>query len=329
MPRRTTFLGATAATAALLLVGYGVGSVIVYERLTSIGPCPGAWDANDPTRFAAIGPDGAPLGGAVFDTGPYWMPAPEDVRIQSRDPGIELAGWYIAAADADAPVVIVAHGRAACRRDPTALLPAGMLHRRGFGVLMVDLREHGDSTIQDGHYAAGTTEYRDILGAWDWLQREKLVRADRIGLAGVSLGAATVLIAAGREPAVAAVWADSSYADLPEFIRDELGRQGYPTLFDIGTVVAGRILRGDDLAAISPLDSVRSIAGRPLFITHGEADTVIDVRHGHQLADAAAAAGPPPETWFVATSGHTLAMIDRPTEYEDRLVTFFGAALRP
>ena len=329
MPRRSTLLGATAATAALLVIGYSVGSVIVYERLTSIGPCPEAWDANDPTRFAAIGPDGAPLGGAAFDTTPYRMPAPQEVRIRSRDPGIELAGWFIAAAEADAPVVIVVHGRAACRRDPTALLPAGMLHRRGFGVLMIDLREHGESTIEDGHYAAGTKEYRDILGAWDWLQHEKLVAADRIGLAGVSLGAATVLIAAGREPAVAAVWADSSYANLPEFIRDELGRQGLPTFFDIGAVVAGRILHGDDIAAISPLDSVRSLSGRPLFITHGEADAVIDVRHGHELAAAAAAGGPAAQTWFVAGSGHTLAMIDRPTEYEDRLVTFFRAALRP
>ncbi len=329
MPRRSTLLGATAATAALFLVGYGVGSVIVYERVTSIGPCPGAWAANDPTRFAAIGPDGAPLGGAVFDTTPYAMPAPEDVRIRSRDPGVELAGWFIAAAHPDAPVVIVIHGRGACRRDPTALLPAGMLHRAGFGILMIDLREHGDSTIEDGHFAAGTTEHRDVLGAWDWLRREKHVRVDRIGLAGVSLGAATSLIAAGREPAVAAVWADSSYADLPEFVRDELGRQGYPTFLDVGMVVAGRILHGDDLIAVSPLDGVRSMSGRPLFITHGEADSVIDVRHGHELAAAASAGSPAPETWFVAGSGHTLAMIDRPTDYEDRLVTFFRAALQP
>jgi dipeptidyl aminopeptidase/acylaminoacyl peptidase len=329
MPRRSTLLRATAATAALLLAGYGVGSVIVYERLTSIGPCPGAWDANDPTHFDAIGADGAPLGGDVLDTAPYRMPAPENVRIQSRDSGIELAGWFIAAADPDAPVVIVVHGRGACRRDPTALLPAGMLHRGGFGVLMVDLREHGESTIEDGHFAAGTDEYRDLLGAWDWLQRQKLVRAERIGLVGVSLGAATVLIAAGREPAVAAVWADSSYADLQEFIRDELGRQGWPTFLDVGTVIAGRILHGDDLAAISPLDSVRSLAGRPLFITHGEADVVIDVRHGRELAAAAGASGSAVETWFVDGSGHTLAMVDRATGYEERLVTFFRGALRP
>lgn len=328
MPSRSILLGATAATAALLLVGYGVGSVIVYERLTAIGPCPAAWDANDPSRFAAIGPDGQPLGDAAFDTTPYLMPLPEEVRIPSRDAGIELAGWFIGAADPGAPVVVVVHGRGACRRDPTALLPAGMLHRNGFAVLMVDLREHGESTIEDGHFAGGTEEYRDILGAWDWVRTTRSVAPDRIGLAGVSLGAATALIAAGREPGVAAVWADSSHADLPEFIRDELARQRYPTFLDIGAVVAGRILRSDDLVAVSPLDSVRWFAGRSLFITHGEADVVIDVRHGRELAAAARASGTTPETWYVPGSGHTLAMVDQAAEYERRIAAFFRTALR-
>ena len=328
MPRATFLLGATAATFTLVLVGYGIASVIVYERLTSIGPCPAAWASNDPSQFTMSGPDGVPLAGHDdFDTAPYLMPPPEHVRIPSRETGIELAGWFIAAADPDAPVVIVVHGRGACRRDPTALLPAGMLHRNGFAVLMVDLREHGESTIEDGHFAAGTEEDRDILGAWDWLRTTSSVASDRIGLAGVSLGAATALIAAGREPGVAAVWADSSHADLPEFIRDELARQGYPTFLDFGAVVAGRVLHGDDLAAVSPLDSVRLLAGRPIFITHGETDVVIDVRHGHELVDAARESGATPETWFVSGSGHTLAMVDQAAEYERRMVAFFRTAL--
>ena len=326
MSRAMIVLGATAATFTLVLAGYGIASVIVYERLTSIGPCPGAWAANDPRQFSMSGPDGMPLAGHDdFNTVPYLMPSLEDVRIPSRAQGIELAGWFIAAADPGAPVVVVVHGRGACRRDPTALLPAGMLHRNGFAVLMVDLREHGESTIDDGHFAAGTEEYQDILGAWDWLRTTRSVAPDRIGLAGVSLGAATALIAAGREPSVAGVWADSSHADLPEFIRDELARQGFPTFLEIGAVVAGRILRGDDLAAVSPLDSVRLFDGRPLFITHGEADVVIDVRHGHEIVAAARTSGTTPETWFVPRSGHTLAMVDQAAEYERRIVAFFRA----
>lgn len=326
MYRAPILLGA--ATVTVVLVGYGIASVIVYEKLTAIGPCPRAWEANTPSRFSMNGPDGAPLAGHEdFDSAPYLMPPPEDVRIPSRAAGIELAGWFIAAGDPRAPVVVVVHGRGACRRDPTALLPAGMLHRNGFAVLMVDLREHGQSTIEDGHFAAGTEEYQDILGAWDWLRTTRSVASDRIGIAGVSLGAATALIAAGREPGVAAVWADSSHADLPEFIRDELARQGYPTFLDIGAVVAGRILHGDDLAAVSPLDGVRQFGGRQLFITHGEADVVVDVRHGRALVAAARASGTTAETWFVPGSGHTQAMVGDAAGYERRCVAFFQAAI--
>ncbi len=321
-------VGAGVAAATLLVAGYGVASVVVYNRLTKIAACPAAWAGKDPTAFRVLSADGRPVAGhEAFDTIPYLMPVPEDVTIPSRDPGIELRGWFVPAAAADAPVVVIAHGLSACRRDPTALLPAGMLHRNGFAVLLIDLREHGNSTIEDGHYAGGTEEYRDVLGVWDWLQSDRGVAPGRIGLAGISLGAATVLIATGHEPRVAAVWADSSYADLPAFIRDQLARDGYPTVLDVGAVLAGRVLHGDDLAADSPVSNARRIGDRPIFITHGELDPLIKVADGHDLVAAVEAGGGVAQTWFVPGSGHTQAMIDRPDEYERRLVAFFRTAL--
>jgi fermentation-respiration switch protein FrsA (DUF1100 family) len=198
-----------------------------------------------------------------------------------------------------------------------------MLHRHGFSVLLIDLRDHGDSTLEDGRYAGGTEEYRDVLGAWDWLQKEKHVPADRIGLVGISLGAATVLIATGHEPHVAATWEDSSYADLPSMIRDELTRSGYPTFLESGAGVVAKLMSGDDITSYSPLDGVKQLAGRPIFVTHGERDERINVRYGHDLVAAAEKAGSTPGSWFVEGSGHTRAMVDHPAEYERRLIDFF------
>ena len=45
-----------------------------------------------------------------------------------------------------------------------------MLARSGFSVLMMDLRDAGDSDVEDGRVAWGTEEYLDVLGAWDWLK---------------------------------------------------------------------------------------------------------------------------------------------------------------
>jgi len=142
-------------------------------------------------------------------------------------------------------------------------------------------------------------------------------------LAGFSLGAATVLIAVGHEPGVAAAWEDSSYADLPSIIRDELTRSGFPTILEPGAVVMARIESGDDLISFSPLDGVQRLAGRPLFITHGEADDRINIKYAHELEAAVAAEGGTPRTWFVPRAGHTEAMLLQPAEYERHMAAFF------
>ena len=323
MSRRRAFLAVTLI--AVPLLAYGGASAVVWDKLTNVAPhCGGRWAENTPEAFD-VPPE------YDLDTKPYAMPAPTEVRIPSRDPGIEVAGWWEPAAAADggaaAPAVIVVHGFGACRHDFSVLLPGGMLHRNGFSVLFIDLRDHGDSTIEDGRFAGGTDEYRDVLGAWDWLRTEQGLAPSSIGLLGVSLGAATVLLATGAEPEVAAVWEDSSYADLPSAIDAELSRDGYPTFLAFGGVLAARLISGDDLTSYSPLDAIGKLDGRPLAITHGTADTRLSVDYGHRLEAAARAAGGPVEAWYVDGATHTEAMLTDTDEYEQRLVDFFDRSL--
>lgn len=320
---------AAGIAAVLALVAYGGASALVYRKLTKVtGQCPPSWLANSPTSFSLLAFDGGPVDGhEQFDTTPYFMPEPEAVRFPSRDPGMEVSGWYLPAADPAAPTVVVVHGLTACKRDHAVLLPAGMLHREGFAVLLIDLRNHGDSSFKGGRYAGGTEEYRDVLSAWDWLQRAKGAPANRIGLLGISLGAATVLIATGHEPGVAATWADSSYADLRSAIGDELSREGYPGFLAPGGMLAARLLGGDALTSYSPLDGVHDLGGRPVFLTHGDRDGRVSVRYASVLADRIRADGGRVETWIVPGAGHTEAMLLHPDEYERRLVGFFRAEL--
>jgi uncharacterized protein len=322
-PRRVLLL---AILVAVPLLAYGAGSAVVWDKLTAVPTqCGGRWTENTPQAFEA--PEDYEL-----DTTPYFMPAPQEVRIPSRDPGIEVAGWWIPAEAAEsgtpAPTVIVVHGFTACRHDHAVLLPAGMLHRNGFSVLLIDLRDHGDSTREDGRFAGGTDEYRDVLGAWDWVRTEQGVDASSIGLVGISLGAATVLLATGKEPEVAAVWEDSSYADLPSAIDAELARNGYPTQLAFGGVLAAQLISGDDLTSYSPLDAVGMLDGRPIFITHGTADSRLSVDYGHRLEAAVRADGGSVESWYIDGAEHTESMLTDSEEYEQRLVGFFDGALR-
>jgi dipeptidyl aminopeptidase/acylaminoacyl peptidase len=308
---------------AIGVVGYLVASYAVYDTLAAVPGTCHATDAEDtPQRFAVDGMDGETVAR-------YFMPAPREVEFRSRDPripGLVLRGWWIPAG-ADAPAVLLVHGLGNCRRDDNVLLPAGMLHRAGFSVLLMDQRDHGDSDDEDLRFAGGTEEYLDVLGAWDWLVAQGSP-PDRIGILGMSFGAATSVIAGGEEPRVRAVWEDSSYADMDEAIRDYLVRRGYPEFLAPGGLLMARVIAGDDLTSRGPLLEIPHYAGRRLAIVHGTADTVALPRYAEQLRDAAIASGVDlREFWMVPGMEHTRAIIDQHEAYAQRLVTFFTEAL--
>lgn len=309
--------------ALVMMTGYAAASVVIYGQLADVTPhCErlrSGESTNTPSAFTA----------SSVDTAAYQMAAFEEVTFPSRDDGFELSGWYVPVNDAPESngTVILVHGLNGCKRTSAILLPAGMLNRAGFNVLMLDLRDHGDSFIEDGRFAGGTEEYRDVLGAWDWLVNEKSVTPESIGLFGTSLGAASVLNAMGQEPRIAAVWEDSSFADLQVAIADFLVFNGFPSFFAPGAPLVGRLISGDDLVSLSPRDAVSRLNGRPLFIVHGDQDNLLPVKHAYALADAVRASGGQVEPWIAPGSGHVGAMFDYTDDYEERLVTFFTNTL--
>ena len=300
------------AGASYLAAGY-----LVYDRSTRVvAHCGGQYAGYTPAGYAVEG----------VDSTPYLMPSYEDVSFPSRDdPDVKISGWWIPGAP-DAPAVIQVHGLNGCKRAPGNLLEAGMLHRLGYSVLLVDLRNEGESTITNGRFAGGVIEYRDVLGAWDWIQSARGVPASRIGLAGMSMGAATSLIAAGQEPGVAAVWEDSSFADINVAISDEVARNGFPRFLAPAATFVGR-LAGLDITSLGPLDAAAKLNGRPVAVVHGTADTRMPVKHAYWLIDALEAHGGRPYVWLMDGVEHTQANVTYPDEYQRRLGEFFGAAI--
>ncbi len=303
-------------TVVLVVLVYLALCARFYIRMTRIPPDAPAFRAPDtPAAFEA----------PPVDTGPFLMPRFETVQFPSRTHTVGIRGWWIPAeGHLHAPAVIVVHGLESCRRDGRVLLTAGMLHRHGFGVLALDLRNHGESGRDTGRHAGGLREAADVLGGWDWLVDDRRSGAGAVGLLGISLGAATVLIGAGDEPRVAAVWADSAYGDLEDVSRAELRRNHLPSILLYGGRLAARLLDGPGLRSRSPLRAMARLAGRPVFITHGTADTRLDVHFADQLIGAGEAAGARVERWIVEGAGHTDAIVDDPAGYERRMAAFFG-----
>ncbi|MFQ5400475.1 MAG: alpha/beta hydrolase [Anaerolineae bacterium] len=320
MRKKLTILAVT----VILLAGgaYLAVSYVLYDKLTSVRdgcqtPLP-----NRPDNFS----DRSGFWRDDFDYAAYFMPGYESVRFPSRDADFTIAGWYVENAP-DAPVVIVVHGLGSCKNAITVLVPAGMLYKAGFNVLMLDMRDVNESDYEDGRFAVGNEEYLDVLGGWDWLVNEKGIPPERIGMMGNSLGAATTLIAFSQEPRLAAVFVDSPFDNLPQIINEELDRNNYPRFLTPGGILMARLVAGDNVLAHNPYEAIENANGRPLYILHGTGDTRINVRHSIQLQQRAEAVGANGTFWFPDGVEHVHAASELTGEYEQRLITFFGENL--
>jgi len=305
--------------------GYAGVGWVAYDRLSTVHTGCGTREfrTQTPADFEAYDGDHS----LTVDTTRYRFSDYETVAFPSRGTPLTIRGWYApAATGATGPTVILVHGRDSCRRDPVVMLPAGMLHSAGFGILLIDMRNHGDSDSDNGRWAGGSKEFRDALGAWDWLVARG-VEPSKIGLFGASLGAGTVTIATGEEPRVAATWADSSYSNGEVAAREYAESEGYPGWVTPAGLLIGRLLGESELMARSPDTEVAALDGRPFAIAQGLSDRTVLPHHAVDLAAAAYAAGTAVEPWIIPGAEHTQGMFLRPHDYASRLVAFFSASL--
>ncbi len=327
--------------AVIALAGYGVGSYVLFESISPVAADCGVrasggfrFQENTPAGWSLANPDDVdavwPASSRTVDISPYLMPDFTEVAVPSRDPAIgPLSGWWVPGRTPDAPAVVVVHGHSACKKDHVVLLPAGMLHRAGFGVLLIDLRDMGDSPHQDGRFAMGTQEYLDVLGARDWIVATQGVPASRVGLLGTSMGATTVTIAAGMDATVAAAWEDSGVGEVNRFISEEIAFRGLPDALNVlvpGGLLIGRAM-GFDPTSISPLAMAAAIGTRPFAVVHGQLDPHALPHQGTDLAAVVARSVPGYEAWMVPCAHHVEAAYCATAEYETRLAGFFSDAL--
>jgi len=241
----------------------------------------------------------------------------EEVRFPARSDGVQIAAWHIPA-EGDRALILV-HGINGCRNCMMGNASSFIseMHRRGYSILMLDLRGHGASGA--AYTTFGLRERRDIEGGVDWL-RARGFAPGRIGLYGVSLGAASSVGAAADEPAIAALVIDSAFADVYSVIEQQLPLPGFLVP---STVFFGQFLVGEDVRRARPVDEIARIAPRPVLIIHAAGDDYIPVAHAQRLA----AAYPAAQLWVVQARGHVSAYRRNSRTYIERVADFFDAAL--
>ena len=260
-----------------------------------------------------------------------------DVSFLSRQDHLLLQGWFMPGVLPNGQLttertIIMVHGLHSNREaleGGLLNLSAALVHK-GFAILVFDFRGHGQSA--PAPLSMGFFEQRDVLGAVDFLQSghlpyPNLGRPRAIGGWGISMGGATMLLAAAQEPAIRGVVADSAYAAfVPLLERNAL----MPAPIIPGVLLAMQMLYGINFNAVRPVDVVASIAPRPLFFIEGTSDGLVPPWNMNLLAAAAKSAPDAHvQTWLVHGANHIQSYDVMGNVYVQRVAAFFTQVLGP
>jgi fermentation-respiration switch protein FrsA (DUF1100 family) len=194
--------------------------------------------------------------------------------------------------------------------------------RDGYNIFTFDFRDSGES---DGTIdTVGYLEQRDLEGAFNYVKGLPQDQGRHIGFLGFSMGAAVSILVAANEPGVEAIVADSSFADLQQYLEANLSKYSHLPSFPFTPVMEWLSvpLTGFDPSKVQPIKSIARIAPRPLLLIHGEADMQISVDNSKQLF--AAAHNPNVQLWIVSNADHVQSYKTEPVAYLERVLTFFG-----
>jgi fermentation-respiration switch protein FrsA (DUF1100 family) len=198
-----------------------------------------------------------------------------EVKLTTAD-GLELLSWYCPPPEGG-PVITYFHGNGGHIGYRAERL--GRFARNGYGVLMLEYRGYGGNP--GAPTEAGLSN--DGEAALDFLAHERIA-PNRIVVYGESLGSGVAThLAAQRQ--IAALILEAPFTSVAE-----VAQYHYPFL-PVSLLVRDRF---DSLSRIGTIKA-------PVLVLHGERDTVVPVRFGRALFDAAPK---PKELWLAREAGH-------------------------
>ena len=234
----------------------------------------------------------------------------EQISITSHD-GLKLSARYYHRNDG-APVKIEFHGyRSAATRDFCGANELDVL--TGCNVLLVDQRSHG---LSDGTVISfGIKERHDVV-SWVNYIVDRFGDDVKILLSGVSMGAATVLMASNLDlPAnVKGIIADCGFTSPAAIIKKVCKEDMHlpPAIVYPFVKLAAKWFGKFDLEEIGAVDAVKDTK-IPLFLVHGTDDRYVPCSMAYEIKDAA---GEIAQLHIFEGSGHVLSYMDNTPRYQ-------------
>lgn len=234
------------------------------------------------------------------------------VSVKSYD-GLTLWARYYHL-NSEVPTVIVFHGyRGNALRDGAASL--AICKRLGFNVLIPDQRSHARS---DGRVITFGVKERFDVRTW-----ANFIGGDKpIILSGLSMGAATVLMASDLElrENVVGILADCPYDSPAAIIQKVCTDRRFPKSIVYPFIRwTARVFCGFDLESASAISAVENTQ-LPILLLHGEDDRFVPWEMSWHIAKACSA---PVELEIFPGAGHGLCYMTDPERYERTVVKFF------
>ena len=263
--------------------------------------------------------------GAIYE--PYWdsmkkwaqemqqMPC-QELSVTSFD-GLTLRGRFYEYAPG-APIELMFHGyRGSSERD----MPGGVQRcfKLGRSALLIDQRGGGRS---DGNTITfGIKEHRDCLTWVDFIIKQ--FGSDvKIILTGISMGASTVLMAAGKPlPSnVIGVLADCGFSSAREIIQIVIRQIKLPVKLSYLFVRLGaRIFGGFALESYTPVEAMKTCTVPVIFI-HGEDDDFVPCDMSRVMYEACSSRK---KLVTIPGAGHGLSCLVDPERYYAELRDFY------
>ena len=197
--------------------------------------------------------------------------------------------------------------------------------KQGRSALIVDHRASGRS---EGHVVTfGINESRDCL-LWAECVIRQIDPDAKIILTGISMGAATVMIAAGKEELpknVVAVIADCGYTSAEEIIKNTMRDMKLPAnLLYPFAILGGRLFGGFNINETSPIESMKKCKV-PVIFLHGDADGFVPFDMSQRNFDACSAEKK--RLSPIKGAAHGVAYPTDPDRYLSELAEFFDGIL--
>ncbi len=179
--------------------------------------------------------------------------------------------------------ILIVHGLTAHKFDPDIFELGKALNQKGYTVLLIDLRGHGES--EGKIISGGYFERFDVIAGVEFLKNK--FPGSKIIVIGISMGGAATLLAS-NEIKIDGLVLDSTFSDLENILNKEITKMTGISfkIFKPMSKLWAKILFKIDVKKVKPVEFLKKLS-IPVCIIHSRDDQRIPVEEAKRLFENA------------------------------------------